>query len=127
MEQKEFFPFEGFDEVEKLRRTELRNAGDFYSKIKNCNVLETVSIMYTCLLRKGMTSSVALKSWDYPLLPKEKKRKLSSFENGMKEIHMESFQDFLKWYNNENVVRTLEALQNMMHFCISIIRKESTC
>ena len=32
------------------------------------------------------------------------------------ESHMESFQDFLKWYNNKDVVPTLEALQKVMHF-----------
>ena len=29
---------------------------------------------------------------------------------------METFQDFLKWYNNEDVVPTLEALQKITQF-----------
>ena len=30
---------------------------------------------------------------------------------------MSSFKDFLRCYNNKNVVPTLEALQKMIHFC----------
>ena len=29
---------------------------------------------------------------------------------------MQTFQDFLKWYNNKDVVPTLETLQKMMQF-----------
>ena len=60
-EQKGFFPYEWFDNVEKLRHTELHKTDSFYSKLKNCNVLETDFIMYNCLPGKGITSSVALK------------------------------------------------------------------
>ena len=38
-EQKGFFPYEWFDDIEKLRHTELLIAHAFYSKLKNCDVL----------------------------------------------------------------------------------------
>ena len=60
-EQKGFFPYECFDDIEKLRHTELPIADAFYSKLKNCNVLETDFNMYNHLLKKGIYSSVALK------------------------------------------------------------------
>ena len=60
-EQKGFFPYEWFDDIEKLTDTELPIADAFYSKLKNCNVLETDFNMYNCLLKMGLSSSVALK------------------------------------------------------------------
>ena len=30
---------------------------------------------------------------------------------------MQSFKDFLRWYNNRDVVPTLEAMQKMVEFC----------
>ena len=60
-EQKVFFPNEWFVNIEKLRHTELPIADAFYSKLKNCNMLETDFNMYNCFLRKGISSSNALK------------------------------------------------------------------
>ena len=40
-EQKLIFLYELFDDVGKLRHTELPIGDAFYSKLKNCNVLET--------------------------------------------------------------------------------------
>ena len=59
--KKDFFPYEWFDDIEKLRHTELPIADAFYSKIKNCKVLETDFRMYSCLFKKGISSGVALK------------------------------------------------------------------
>ena len=60
-EQKGFFPYQWFDGIEKLRHTELPIADAFYRKLKNCNVLETDFNIYSCLLKKGISGSVALK------------------------------------------------------------------
>ena len=60
-EQKGFFPYEWFDNIEKLRHAELPIAHGFYSKLKNCNVSETDFNMYNCLLKKGISSSVVLR------------------------------------------------------------------
>ena len=63
-EQKGFFPYEWFDDIEKLRHTELPNADAFNSKLKNCNVLETDFNMYNCLLSKGYPAGLLRKSLD---------------------------------------------------------------
>ena len=114
-EQKGYFPCEWFDNVEKLRHTELPNADAVYSKFKNFNVLETDFFMYKCLLRKGITSSVALKKLGLSSPAQVKEENYQDLKAVWEDNHMESFQDFLKWYNNKDVVPTLEALQKMIH------------
>ena len=59
--QKGFFPYEWFDDIEKLRDTELPIADSFYNKLKNCNVLETDFNINNCLLKMGISSIVAWK------------------------------------------------------------------
>ena len=115
-EQKGFFPYEWFDDIEKLRHTDLPIADAFYSKLKNCNVLETEFNMYNCLIRKGMPSSVALKKLGLISPPQGKEQNYQDLREIWRRNHMETFQDFLKWYNNKDVVPTLEALQKMMQF-----------
>ena len=110
-EEKGFFPSELFDDIEKLRHTELPIADAFYSKLKNCNVLETDFTMYNCLLKKGISSSVALMS-----TPQGKEQNYQDLREVWKRNHMETFQHFLKWYNKKDVVPILEALQKMMQF-----------
>ena len=73
--------------------------------------------MYKCSLRKWMNISVAVRKLGLSLPPK----KLSRFEGGMEENHMESIRDFVKWYNNDDVILTVETLQKILQ---SIIRKE---
>ena len=34
---------------------------------------------------------------------------------------MSSFEDFLRWYNNEDIVPTLEAMQNWLFFTMTKI------
>ena len=109
-EQKGFFPYEWFDDIEKLRHTELPIADAFYSKLKNCNVLETDFNMYNCLLKKGISSGVALKKLGLMSPPQGKEQNYQDLREIWRRNHMETFQGFLKWYNNKDVVPTLEAL-----------------
>ena len=115
-EQKGFFPYEWFDDIEKLRHTELPIPDAFYSKLKNCNVLETDFNMYNCLPKKGTSSSVALKKLGLTSPPKGKEQNYQDLRELWKRNHMETFQDFLKWYNKKDVVPTLETFQKMMQF-----------
>ena len=115
-QHRRFFPYESFDDIEKLRHTELPIADAFYSKLKKCNVLETDFNMYNCLLKKGISSSVALKKLGLTPPPKGKEQNYQDLREVWKRNHMESFQDFPKWYNNKDIIATLEAIQKMMQF-----------
>ena len=99
-EQKGFFLYEWIDDIEKLRHTELPTADAFYSKLKNCNVLETDFNMYNCSLKRGLSSSVALKKHGLTSPPQGKEQNYLDLREICRRNHMETFQDFLKWYNN---------------------------
>ena len=115
-ERKGFFPYEWFDDVEKLRHTELPIADAFYKKLGNCDVLEADFNMYNCLLKKGISSSVPLKKFGLTSRPPGKEQNYQDLREVWKRNHMETFQGFLKWFNNKDVVPTLEVSQKMMQF-----------
>ena len=100
-----------------MRHTELPIADAFYSKLKNFNVLDTDFNMYNCLLKKGISSSGALKKLGLMSPPQGKEQNYQILRKIWRRNHMETFQVFLKWYNNKEVVPTLEALQKMMQIC----------
>ena len=83
-EQKGFFSYEWFDNIEKLRHSELPIADAFYSKLKNCNVFETDFNMYNCFLRKGISSSNALKKLGLTSAPQGGEQELR-FERDIEE------------------------------------------
>ena len=72
--------------------------------------------MYNCLLRKAITNSVALKKLGLKSPPQGEEQNYQDLRKIWKMKHMETFQDLLKWYNNKDVVPTLEALRKMMQF-----------
>ena len=67
--------------------------------------------MYNCLLKKGISSSVAMKKLGMTSLSQGSEQNYQDLRGVWKRNHMETFQDFLKWYKNKDVVPTLEALQ----------------
>ena len=115
-EQKRIFPYEWFDDIKKLRQTELPIGDAFYSKLKNCSVLETDFNLYICLLRNGTSSGVAFRKLGLKSPCQGKEQKYQDLREVWKRNHLESFQDFLKWYNNKDVVPTPETLQKVLQF-----------
>ena len=72
--------------------------------------------MYNWLLKKGISISVALKKLGLASPPQGKEQNYQDLREVWKRNHMETFQDFLKWYNNKDVVPTVETLQKMLQF-----------
>ena len=115
-ETKGYFPYEWFDSPQKLENKELPSYESFYSKLKNCNPLEKDYKDYESLIQSGACHEAALKK----LRLKEKPLTGTENYNYLHQIwqskNMTSFKDFLKWYNNKDVVPTLEAMQKMLSF-----------
>ena len=99
-----------------MQNSELHPYDAFYSKVFSCNPLEAEYTDYVNLLKNGLTTEQAVI-----------KLKLSKpTPTGIKNYHylqqiwkreqMSSFKDFLRWYNIEDVVPTLEAMQNLIAF-----------
>ena len=61
-ETKGFFPYEWFDQPDKLDSLVLPSYDDFFSKLKNCNPLDKDAADYKKLLDSGLNRERALKN-----------------------------------------------------------------
>ena len=115
-ETKGFFSYEWFDHPFKIPITGLPPYDAFYSKLRICNPLEKEHMDYVNLLKSGLTTeqaSIKLKPSKPPPTGIEIYHYLQQI---WKQEQMSSFTDFLRWYNNEDVVPTFEAMQKMIAF-----------
>ena len=115
-ETKVFFPNEWFGYPDKMQTTELPQYDAFYSKLRSCNLLEAKYTDYVNLFKSGLiTEKPVVKSKlikphptgieNYPYLQQIRKQEQKS-----------SFKDLLRWYNNKDVVPTLEEMQKVIAF-----------
>ena len=88
----------------------------FYSKLRSCNPLETKYRDYVNLLRSGLTTEQAVIKLKLSKQPPTGIEKYHYLQQIWKQEQMNSFKDFLRWYNNKDVAPTLEAMQKMIGF-----------
>ena len=86
----------------------------FYSKLKQCNVLDVEHENYGKLLRQGLYSSTALKRLKMQTIPKSGIEIYKELQQTWVDEKWNTFRDFLIRYNNKEVVPTLQAIQSMM-------------
>ncbi len=115
-ETKGFFPYEWLDSFNKLELTHLPPYESFYSKLRKCNPLEKDFLEYNKLVLQGKTSEDALKSLKLRSVPPTGKENYDYLVKVWQDNGMETFRDFLRWYNDKDVIPTLEAMQKMMEF-----------
>ena len=115
-ETKGFFPYERFDSREKLNNKELTPYDSFFSKLRNINPLEKDYNDFENLTTSGLLSEQALCNLPLNKLPPTGDENYAYLLSTWVTEGMKSFKDFLMWYNNKDVVPTLEAMQNMIEF-----------
>ena len=115
-ETKGFFPYEWFNSPDKLDQTGLPSYDSFYNKLKNYNPLEKEYNDYKALVDSGSSHEVALKKLRLKTTPPTGKENYDYLQEIWNSHKMTTFKDFLKWYNDKDVVPTLEAMQKMMQF-----------
>ena len=115
-ETKGFFPYEWFDCATKLDNEHLPSYTDFFSKLRNQNPLEADYKKFENLLLNGCTEKDALREMKICSVPPTGKENYSHLQAVWESQNMRTIKDFLKWYNNKDVVPTLEAVQKMMKF-----------
>ena len=115
-ETKAFFPYEWFNDPSKLDDTILPEYDAFFSKLKNHNVLEHEHNTFTKLLNSGFTVEKAIKKLKLGGIPNTGPENYAMLQNIWQTHGMTTFKDFVRWYNNKDVVPTLEALQKMVDF-----------
>ena len=113
---KGFFPYEWFDNPEKLNNEELPPYDFFFSKLRIINPLGKDYNDFENLTTSGSSSEQAvckLRPNKVPLTGEEKYAYLRGIwvSEGQK-----NFKDFLMWYKNKDVLPTLEAMEKMIEF-----------
>ena len=120
-ETKGFFPYGWFDHPDKMQNTELPTHDAFYSKLRSCSPLEAEYTDYVVLSKSRLTTEQAVVKLKLSKPPPTGIQNYESLQQIWKQEQMSSIKDFLRWYNNEDVVLTLEAMQKMMLFTMTKI------
>ena len=114
---KGFFPYEGFDCLEKMNNKELPLHDSFFSILRNSNPLEKDYNDFQNLVNSGLTTEQAVTKLRMDRKPPTGAENFFKYLQSVWENNnMQTFSDFLKWYNNQNVVPTLEAMRKMIEF-----------
>ena len=115
-ETKGFFPYELFHCPEKVSNSELPPYDAFFSKLRNLNPLEKHYSHYQKLLSCGLKTEEALSKMKLSKPPASGEENYQYLLDIWNHENMGTYEDFLRWYNNEDVVPTLEAMQKVLAF-----------
>ena len=99
-----------------MQNTELPPYDAFNSKLPSSNPLEDEDADYVNLLNSGLTTEEAVVKLK---LSKPSPTGIANYQylqKNWKQEQMSSFKDFLRWYSNEDVVPTIEAMQKTIVF-----------
>ena len=108
---KGFFPYEWFDCPQKMNNSELPPCVALFSKLRNVNPLEKDLSDYQKLLSCGLKTEEALSKMKLSKPPASGEENYQNLHDIWNLEKMCTFKDFLRWYNNKDVVPTLEVMQ----------------
>ena len=111
-----FFPYEWFDCPEKMNNKELPPYDSFSSILRNSNPLEKDYNDFQNLVNSGLTTEQAVAKLRLDRIPPTGAENYSYLQSVWENNNMQYFSDYLKWYNNKDVVPTLETMQKMIEF-----------
>ena len=100
-----------------MQNTELPPYDAFYSKLRSCNPLEAEYMDYVNLLESGLTTEQAVVKLKLSKPPPTGIEYYHYLQQIWKQQQMSSFKDFLRWYNNKDVVPALEEIAEKDCFC----------
>ena len=115
-ETKGFSPYEWFDRPKKNDNKELPPYESFFSILPNKNPLENDYDDFQNLVNSSLTSEQAVGKLRMDGKPPTGAENYSDLQSVWENNNMQFFSDLLKWYNNKDVVPTLEAMQKMLEF-----------
>ena len=115
-ETKGFFPYEWFGCPKKMNSSELPPYDAFFGKLRNVNTLERDYSDYQKLLSCGLKTEEALSKKKLTKSPPSGEKNYQYLLDLWNHQNMCTFRDFLRWYNNKDVVPTLEAMQRKLVF-----------
>ena len=114
--QRSCFPTNGSIFAEKMKNKELPPSDSFFSILLNSNPLEKNYNNFQNLVNSGLTTEQAVAKLRMDRIPPTGADKYTFLQNIWEKNNMQYVLDFLRWYNNKDVVPTLEAMQKMIEF-----------
>ena len=111
MRNQGFFLYEWFDNVEKLSHQSPPSYDAFYSRLRNCHRLDKTFSDYQNLLKVGKSSEEALQKLKLSEISPTGEENYVYLQQVWNSQGMQSFKEFLRWYNNKDVVPTLKAIK----------------
>ena len=94
-----------------MQKTEIPPYDASYSKLRSFNLVEAEYTDYVNLLKNGLTTEEAVAKIKLSKPPPTGIENYQYLQQIRKQEQMSSFKDFLRWYNEKDVVRTLESIQ----------------
>ena len=88
-----------------------------FIKLRNKNLLDKDFFEYERLRTGGFDEQQALKKLQFKAVPPSGLDNYNYLQGNWKKNGMTVLKDFLKWYNNRDVVPTLEAQEKTIRFC----------
>ena len=116
MRQKGFFHYEWCDSPDKLENEELPPYEAFSSKLRNNNPLDEDFKDFQNRKSSGLDEQQALNKLQIKSVPALGWDNYKYLQEIWQKHGMTTFKDFLQWYNNKDVVPTLELMQKMVQF-----------
>ena len=89
---------------------------DIFSRLRNCNPLEKIDYDYQNLIDRGSNSETAKRKLQLTEIPPTGRNNYAHLEQVWSSENLQSFRDFLRWYDNEDIVPTLESMKTMIQF-----------
>ena len=115
-ETKGLFPYEWFHCPEKMNNKELPPYVSFFSILRKNNPLEKDYNDFQNLVNCGLTTEQAVAKLRMDRSPPTVAENYSYLQSILVSEGMQFFKNFLMWYNNTDVVPTLEAMQKVIEF-----------
>ena len=115
-ETKGFFPYEWFDCLKKMNNKELPSYDSFFNILRNSNPHEKDYNDFEKLNNSGLTTEQTVAKLRMDRIPPTVAENYSILQSVWENNNKQYFSDFLKWYNNKDVVPTVEAMQKMIEF-----------
>ena len=121
---KAFFTYECFDCPKKVNNSELPLYDTLFSRPQKVNPLEKWYSDFQKLPNCGLKTEVGLSKMELSKPPRSGPENYHYLLDVWHHEKMWTFNDFLRWYNNKDLVPTLKAMHKRLDF---ITRKELTC
>ena len=99
-----------------MNNKELPRYDSFFSILRNSNPLEKDYNDFQNPVNSGLTPEPAVAKKRMDWIPPTGAEIYSYLQSVWENKNMQPFSDFLKWYNNKEVVPTLEAMKKMIGF-----------